>query len=239
MAPGVSLSDPDAEDAFGEGDDADDGADDGVRKLSRAEKKERTRVLLIEAAAELALSGGVAAVTTTAVTARIGVTQPAFYVHFKNVDEILAVAASETSDRITKILREVRAKGRARGPIENSKETVRSSLEALCSEPEVLDMFLRYRRDTTSALGNSIMACEARARQELAEDLGHGAAKVGLSVEKLPPLNIVADCFASLFIGCLESIRDGRATLEQAASMLSNVLRAAVMGAVMKQSSGS
>ena len=86
--------------------------DRAPRRLTRAEKKERTRNQLIQAAAELARTGGVAAVTTTAVTARVGVTQPAFYVHFKNVDEILAVAAEEISSRITQILREVRAAGR-------------------------------------------------------------------------------------------------------------------------------
>ncbi len=205
------------------------------RRLTRAEKKERTRSQLIEAAADLARTGGVAAVTTTAVTARVGVTQPAFYVHFKNVDEILAVAAEEISSRITHILREVRATGRERGPIENSETTVRQSLEALISEPAMLDIFLRYRRDTTSALGNAIMACEARARRELAEDLAQGALKVGFDVDRLPPLTLVADTFASLFIGGLESIRDERARLDDVVMMLQSVVRGTVGYSLMRQ----
>lgn len=208
------------------------------RRLTRAEKKERTRSQLIQAAAELARTGGVAAVTTTAVTARVGVTQPAFYVHFKNVDEILAVAAEEISSRITQILREVRAAGRERGPIENSETTVRLSLEALISEPAMLDIFLRYRRDTTSALGNAIMACETRARRELAEDLAQGAAKVGFDVAKLPPLSLVADTFVSLFIGGLESIRDERAEIEQVVRMLQAVIRGTVGYSLTRHSAG-
>ncbi|MGE0323171.1 MAG: TetR/AcrR family transcriptional regulator [Polyangiaceae bacterium] len=210
--------------------------DRAPRRLTRAEKKERTRSQLIQAAAELARTGGVAAVTTTAVTARVGVTQPAFYVHFKNVDEILAVAAEEISSRITQILREVRAAGRERGPIENSENTVRQSLEALISEPAMIDIFLRYRRDTTSALGNAIMACEARARRELAEDLAQGAAKVGFDMAKLPPLTLVADTFVSLFIGALESIRDERAELEDTVKMLQAVIRGTVGYSLMRQS---
>ena len=80
------------------------------------------------------------------------------------------------------------------------------------------------------------MACEARARRELAEDLVQGAAKVGFDVEKLPPLSSVADTFVSLFIGGLESIRDQRASIEDVVLMLQAVIRGTVGYLLTRQS---
>lgn len=183
---------------------------DAERKLTRAERKERTRQQLIDAAAELLRTEGVSAVTTTRITQAVGVTQPAFYVHFRNVDECLSIAAEQLATRMLTLLREARATVRAK-PGEDVEGALNNTLQVLLSEPKLVEIFLQYRRDTSSAVGQLLAATYDRARAELAEDMELGAQLLGVPEGVLPSARIQADLLAALALGAIELILDGRA----------------------------
>ena len=209
---------------------------DGERKLTRAERKQRTRQQLIDAAAELARTEGVSAVTTTRITSAVGVTQPAFYVHFRNIDECLGIAAEQLASRMLALLREARATVRE-NPGTDIRKTIDDSLKVLLSEPNLLQIFLQYRRDTSSAVGQSLAATYDRARAELAEDMELGARLLGVPEGALPSARVQADLLAALALGAAEALLDGRAERDEVVGSLMGLVQAVVTAAASSNAS--
>ena len=120
--------------------------------MSRQMNKERTRRRLLQAIVKTIHRHGHGALTTGRVAQLAGVAQPTFYVHFRSMDQALEQVAESVaqelgptfggavaieSDRATDVLQEA---------------AVRST-RALVRDRKVAEVFLRNRRDQTSALG--------------------------------------------------------------------------------------
>jgi AcrR family transcriptional regulator len=173
--------------------------------------KAQTREQLIASALELLHSGGETAVTTVSVTRGAGIVQSAFYQHFANVEECLAVAA----EQVTRQIRESVASARqrmydARGEIDDSRPEVGKDLEEsyrrmfkmVSRQRGVTQLFLRYRSDPLAL--NGVMHRFARGlSSDLAAQLTERAVKAG---HKAPPRDWIAALADNLGAACLAAI---------------------------------
>jgi len=111
--------------------------------------KSETRERLIQSAVKLLQSGGEAAVTTTAVTAAAGIGQSAFYQHFSNVEDCLAIVAERITNEVRTVVATARrARLTVAPPGMAEMETMFNDLLTLVSQTEVVHrLLLRYRSD--------------------------------------------------------------------------------------------
>ena len=120
---------------------------------TRSEAKDLTRRRLLRAALTILDEEGEAGLTTVKVARAAGIAQSSFYVHFKDMQELLRVLAEEGGERLRASMREARRKAReAPGDIDLHRETFRIPLEAICRHPELLRIQLRARHDPSSSL---------------------------------------------------------------------------------------
>lgn len=75
---------------------------------SRAERKERTRRSILDAALELAEESGLASISLRQVAGRVGVVPTAFYRHFDSVEHLGLALVEESFTSLRAMLREVR-----------------------------------------------------------------------------------------------------------------------------------
>lgn len=110
--------------------------------------------------------------TTGAVTRRVGVAQPTFYVHFRDMDELLRELASDIIERLRAALREARAP--LRGAVDlvaASRAAFRLSLRAAVKHADLLRVFLAEQYQPRSTLGASAQQFLVALRDDLVEDV--------------------------------------------------------------------
>jgi AcrR family transcriptional regulator len=186
--------------------------------LSRKERKERTRQRLIDAAIEILRHEGIEGLTTTRLANAAGITQPAFYVHFKNVDDCLRVTAEQLFERLNRLQAESRRKVyegiktvRDLGRADIVAAAFDESLKIAMAEPRFMELFLRYRRDTSSPLGESMRKAQEKVRRGIADDGWRVAERVGISEMYRARFDTVADFILWLYLGAVEALLDERA----------------------------
>lgn len=129
-----------------------------------------TRAALLDKARELIRSGE--PLTTVSLTRAVGVTQPAFYAHFRSVEECEREVFREVGER----LRRMHSKQRrtllsGRGlDVDAITEHLESIIGDLIDNAIWFEIAERRRHDT-SAMGDVVRGVEAGAREELAADL--------------------------------------------------------------------
>jgi AcrR family transcriptional regulator len=140
--------------------------------LSRSEAKDQTRRRLIRAALAILDQEGEAGLSTVKVAKAAGIAQSSFYVHFKDMHELLRVLAEEGGERLRGAMREARRKAREEpGDLDRHRETFRIPLEASCRHPELLRIQLRARHDPSSSLRDFAVRTAAAYRDHHAADL--------------------------------------------------------------------
>ncbi|GAA1733044.1 TetR family transcriptional regulator [Nonomuraea bangladeshensis] len=140
--------------------------------LSRSEAKDQTRRRLIRAALAILDQEGEAGLSTVKVAKAAGIAQSSFYVHFKDMQELLRVLAEEGGERLRGAMREARRKAREEpGDLDRHRETFRIPLEASCRHPELLRIQLRARHDPSSSLRDFAVRTAAAYRDHHAADL--------------------------------------------------------------------
>jgi AcrR family transcriptional regulator len=176
-----------------------------VEKMTRKEEKERTRQRLIDALLAVARQEGIQALTTTKVAEAAGVAQSSFYFHFDGMEAAMRAAA----DRVGRQVRETIRDERRKIDLSNPRATIRSAqaatINALMAEPMFTQLFLRHRRDPTSALGETFASLLDESRKELAEDLAR-------FLGQLPSPAIYAELFIGMSLAAVEGLLDGRIT---------------------------
>ncbi|MEU4510543.1 TetR family transcriptional regulator [Nonomuraea wenchangensis] len=140
--------------------------------LSRSEAKDQTRRRLIRAALAILDQEGEAGLSTVKVAKAAGIAQSSFYVHFKDMQDLLRVLAEEGGERLRGAMREARRKAREEpGDLDRHRETFRIPLEASCRHPELLRIQLRARHDPSSSLRDFAVRTAAAYRDHHAADL--------------------------------------------------------------------
>lgn len=141
------------------------------RSLSREESKLITRKRLIEAAADLVREEGPGALTTGRVARAAGVAQPTFYVHFKDMAELLETLARDKMGQMRQPLREARQAIRDASSDDPVRETFRLPLAALLEHPELFRLSLQEHYQPASPIGRVSRELRAELQSDLVEDL--------------------------------------------------------------------
>jgi AcrR family transcriptional regulator len=188
------------------------------RRGSKAETRER----LVTATLELLHGGGEAAVSTVSVTRAAGIAQSAFYQHFANVEECLAVAA----ERVTRQIREAVADARRQmmdeaGPAaEDHVRFYRDVFDLVSRQRPVVRLFLRYRSDPLAL--NGVMYRFARdLSSDLARQLAELAGRAGLHPLPADRVEALADNLMAAGLAAVEAHLEGRGpAVEESARLL-------------------
>jgi AcrR family transcriptional regulator len=129
-----------------------------------------TRAAILAKARELIGAGE--RLTTVSLTRAVGVTQPAFYSHFRSVEECEREVFREVGERLRRMHSAQRRPligGRAL-----DQDAIRAHLESIIGDllkNSVLFEIAQRQRHDSSAMGEAVREVEAGARDELAADL--------------------------------------------------------------------
>lgn len=140
--------------------------------VSRREAKDLTRRRLLAAALRIIDSHGEAGLSTGRVAREAGIAQATFYVHFRNMEELLRTLGEEAGRQLDTALREVRRTSReAPGDPEKLRATFRVPLERMLAHPELFRLFRRMRLNPTSPFAQPVAEQAVRNRAHLVDDL--------------------------------------------------------------------
>ena len=128
------------------------GFDCYTKRMSRQINKERTRRRLLQAILKTIHRYGHGALTTGRVAQLAGVAQPTFYVHFRSMDQALEQVAEWVAQELSPGL-DARASADLDGAAEVLQQAVLKCTSSIVRDRKVAEVFLRNRRDQTSALG--------------------------------------------------------------------------------------
>lgn len=128
------------------------GLDCYTNRMSRQINKERTRRRLLQAILKTIHRYGHGALTTGRVAQLAGVAQPTFYVHFRSMDQALEQVAEWVAEELGPSFS---AEGLAEAERASDvlQEAVFKCTTSLVRDRRLAEVFLRNRRDQTSALG--------------------------------------------------------------------------------------
>lgn len=207
-------------------------------KLSRQERKQRTRQRLIDAVIDIVCEEGIEALTTTRLTQCAQITQPGFYVHFRNIDHCLSVAAERILERLVQLQAEARKsaydKIRAFHDIDKTDLiplAIVEMLRAVLSEPRLSMIYVHYRHDR-SPLGQSMRRVTEHLRLAIMEDVLRLVKNAGVSEPDHPRYALSAEVLTSVYIGALEAAIEQRCTDN---GLMSDVLSHFVKQAVVAE----
>jgi AcrR family transcriptional regulator len=157
-------------------------ADDAIgervaqRALTRDEAKSITRRRLIEAALRLTSNSGGRKVTASAVAREAGVAQPTFYVHFKDLDDLLQAVAELQIDELRRDFKKARDRielaALARGDRTDAlRDAFRVPLQTILARPVQFRVYVRERLHGDSPLARHCRLIDEELRRDQLEDL--------------------------------------------------------------------
>ena len=138
----------------------------------RQSQRQATRERLIQATINLLRQEGVGAVTTVSVTRAAGIVQSGFYLHFKNIDECLRVAAERVAEGIRQYIAETRREMHTINAEDFNllRGHCEKMLEIFNTERRFAEIFLHHRHDRSS-LGEVMRELKTQIHADLVEDL--------------------------------------------------------------------
>jgi AcrR family transcriptional regulator len=141
------------------------------RALSRDESKAITRQRLLDGAARLLGEVGYGGLSTSAVARVAGVAQPTFYVHFRDMDDLLRTLGAERIGALRSRLRTAREGLLAGRGVDAVRETFRVSLETWIENPGLFRLYAQEQQHPTSPMGKMARDLRAEVHRDLVEDL--------------------------------------------------------------------
>ncbi|MFB4319083.1 TetR/AcrR family transcriptional regulator [Actinomadura sp. 21ATH] len=161
--------------------------------MSRREAKDLTRRRLLASALRILDTEGEAGLSTGNVCRNAGIAQSTFYVHFRNMQDLLQALGEEAGRRTGPVVREARRRSSAAPhSAERLREAFRVPLEMMCGHPEFFRLSVRARYDRASPLGDAARRRAAATRAQLVEDLVAAGLPGGTDTERAR-LEMVAD----------------------------------------------
>jgi TetR/AcrR family transcriptional regulator, fatty acid biosynthesis regulator len=186
-----------------------------VRKSSAKRRprgtKAQTRERLLQAALDLLERGGEAAVTTVGVTQGAGIAQSAFYQHFANVEECLAVVAEQITSEIRAFVLSTRRKRFEAATDEGDQleAAYRNMFKLASRQRSIHRLFLRYRSDRLAL--NGVMYRYARGLSaDLADQLMERAVQAGCAAPRRDWIGAVAENLVAASEAAIEAHLDRR-----------------------------
>jgi len=192
--------------------------------MSRQINKERTRRRLLQAILKTIHRYGYGSLTTGRVAQLAGVAQPTFYVHFRSMDQALEQVAQWVVQELGPGLNpETSAElDRAADVLE---EAVRRCTRSLVRDRKIAEVFLRNRRDETSALGRRWTVLTGSLRERMRQ----------IVVQVRPQIRpadaaLHAELLVSIIFGLTEASLDGRVDdLDRATSTASRAIVTSIL----------
>jgi AcrR family transcriptional regulator len=129
--------------------------------VQRAQAREQTRQRLLAAALAILESGGEAALTTTAITRRAGISQSGFYNYFADMEDMLCHLIEDAERQRRAAAASARRAAQSGGVPDAMRESFRETVTATAAHPNLFRLVLRSRLDPASRVG-------AEARRQLA-----------------------------------------------------------------------
>lgn len=144
-------------------------------KLTRAEQKQVTRRTLIDAALRLSAQKGFSGLGLRELTREAGVAPPAFYRHFKDMDELGLTLVDEVGLGLRQMMRQARHRA------SKEQSVVRTSVAAFIdyvhANPNLFRLLLGERSGSSPAFRKALHGEIERFVGELTEDLERNARK--------------------------------------------------------------
>jgi TetR/AcrR family transcriptional regulator, fatty acid biosynthesis regulator len=177
--------------------------------VQRAHAREQTRQRLLEAALAILESGGEAALTTTAITRRAGISQSGFYNYFADMEDMLCYLIDEVEGQRRSAAGAARRAARHAGLADAVRESFRETVTRTAAHPNLFRLLIRSRLDPASRVG-------AEARRQLVTTRANFMR--GLEVAGVPMATarekrlagLIADGLVATLEGLLIDHLDGR-----------------------------
>ena len=141
------------------------------RALSRDESKAITRKRLLDGAARLLGKEGYGALSTSAVARAAGVAQPTFYVHFRDMDDLVRSLGTERIGALRARLRAAREDVLAGRGVDAVRETFRVSVQTWIENPGLFRLYAQEMQHPTSPMGKMARELRAEVHADLVQDL--------------------------------------------------------------------
>ena len=180
-------------------------------RVPRHRNRAATRQRLVQAAIEQIRQAGPDSLTTVSVTAAAGIVQSAFYVHFRDIDQLKLAAAEQVASQVRQFVAAHRRDTGQRSPgdFEAAVTHFRSVLELFQTERCFSELLIRYRHDT-SPLGVVMRQLLDQLRADLLADLEHQFGPLPVRQPDPARLGIYAELILGMVLSAGEALLDGR-----------------------------
>lgn len=194
--------------------------------VSRSEAKDLTRRRLLAAALRIIDAHGEAGLSTGRVAREAGIAQATFYVHFRNMDELLRTLGEQAGSQLDAAQREVRRTSReAPDDLEKLRATFRVPLERMLAHPELFRLFRRMRLAPSPRAAEPVVKRVSRNRAHLIDDLVIAGFPYDTERQRMR-VEMIADGLIALTETMAVGHLEGRYTdLEQSVDVLVTFLR--------------
>lgn len=192
--------------------------------MSRQTNKERTRRRLLQAILKTIHRYGAGSLTTGRVAQLAGVAQPTFYVHFRSMDQALEQVAEWVAQELGAGL-DSTASPELERAAEVLEEAVLRCTRSLVNDRKLAEVFLRNRRDQTSALGKRWTVLTDSLRERMRQ----------MVVQVRPDITpadaaLHAELLVSIVFGLAEASLDARLeSLERASAIASRAIVTSIL----------
>ena len=192
--------------------------------MSRQINKERTRRRLLQAILKTIQRSGHGTLTTGRVAQLAGVAQPTFYVHFRSMGQALEQVAEWVAQELSPGLNP-KASAELNRAADVLEEAVLKCARSLVRDRKVAEVFLRNRRDQTSALGRRWSVLTGSLRERMRQIVVQVRPDIAPQEAALH-----AELLVSIIFGLAEAHLDGRVDdLGRATATASRAIVASVL----------
>ncbi|MGD8608065.1 MAG: TetR/AcrR family transcriptional regulator [Myxococcales bacterium] len=192
--------------------------------MSRQTNKDRTRRRLLQAVLKTIHRSGYGALTTGRVAQLAGVAQPTFYVHFRSMDQALDQVAQWVAEELSPGF-DASASVELDRAADVLEEAVLKCTRSLVQDRKVAEVFLRNRRDDTSALGRRWTVLTGGLRERMRQIVLKVRPDIAASDAALH-----AELLVSIVFGLAEAYLDGRVeNLERATAVASRAIVTSIL----------
>ena len=197
-----------------------------TKTMSRQINKERTRRRLLQAILKTIHRYGHGALTTGRVAQLAGVAQPTFYVHFRSMDQALEQVADWVAQELSPGF-DWEASTDLEGAGDVLQQAVNKCMHTLVRDRKVAEVFLRSRRDQTSALGRRWTDLSDSLRDRMRQFVVQVRPDIATTDAALH-----AELLVSLVFGLVEASLDGRVEdLDRASTTASRAIVSSILTA--------
>ncbi|HEX3770218.1 MAG TPA: TetR/AcrR family transcriptional regulator [Polyangiaceae bacterium] len=183
-----------------------------TKKLTREESRQRNHDRLVDATIRLLNRVGIGGLTTGAIANLADLSQPAFYLYFKSIDEALVAAAEKVSAHVRGTTQRARLEATGLSSRAPLRDSYAIAVKTWLEEPGFITLFVRHRRDRSTPLGRKLGKLETEMRDELVADL----TAMGLK-DTIPDLQLFAQLTTASVLTTVESLIDKRVKDTEAA----------------------